>query len=56
MLPPTEVEKKLKKIRQRLLLERWRRLHPNYGKEWQAANREYVTEQKRKYRARKANE
>jgi len=49
--PLTAVERK---ARQRLQLKRWRKLHPNYAKEWQAANRDYVTQQKRKYRARKA--
>jgi hypothetical protein len=40
--------------RQRKLQKRWRERHPDYHKEWQAANREYVTQQKRKYRARKS--
>ena len=45
---PEEYKKAKRKIR-----ERWLKKNPNYGKEWQAANREYVTQQKRLYRARK---
>jgi ferric-dicitrate binding protein FerR (iron transport regulator) len=41
------------KARQRKAQRRWRAAHPNYNKEWQAANRDYVTQQKRKYRERK---
>jgi ferric-dicitrate binding protein FerR (iron transport regulator) len=41
------------KSRQRKAQRRWRELHPDYAKEWQAANRDYVTQQKRKYRERK---
>jgi len=39
--------------RQRKAQRRWRELHPDYNKEWHAANRDYVTQQKRKYRERK---
>jgi hypothetical protein len=39
--------------RQRSQSARWRKLHPDYAKEWQAENRAYVTQQKREYRARK---
>ena len=48
--PLTEAEKK---ERQRATQARWRKLHPNYAKEWHAENREYVKLMKRKYRARK---
>ena len=49
----TEAEKKK---RQRAAQARWRRLHPDYQREWHAANREYVKLQKRKYRARKVRQ
>ena len=51
--PLTEAEKKQ---RQRATQARWRKLHPNYAKEWHAENREYVKLMKRKYRKRKACE
>ena len=38
---------------QRAYQARWRKLHPDYQREWHAANREYVKLQKRKYRAKK---
>jgi mannosyltransferase OCH1-like enzyme len=47
----TEAEKKK---RQRAAQARWRKNNPDYQHEWQIANRRYVTQQKRKYRARKA--
>ena len=43
-----------KKKRQRAAQARWRKRNPDYQHEWQVANRRYVTQQKRKYRARKA--
>jgi len=33
--------------------KRWRELHPDYQREWQIANREYVKIKKREYRKRK---
>ena len=47
-LTPAEYKK-----RQRLAQRRWRELHPDYNKEWQAANKEYVTQRKREYRSRR---
>jgi ferric-dicitrate binding protein FerR (iron transport regulator) len=41
------------KRRQREAVKRWNKLHPDYHREWQAANREYVKLQKRIYRAKK---
>ena len=32
---------------------RWRNAHPDYFKQWQIDNRDYVTQRKREYRARK---
>ena len=48
--PLTEAEKK---ERQRQAQRRWRKLHPDYNKEWHVAHRDYVAERKRKYRERK---
>jgi hypothetical protein len=45
-----------KKERQRILQVRWRKRNPDYQREWQVANREYVKLMKRKYRARKEKE
>ena len=32
---------------------RWREAHPDYFKQWHVDNRDYVTQKKREYRARK---
>jgi hypothetical protein len=45
---PKEYKKQLRERR-----ERFRKRHPDYWKDWQIANREYVTIKKREYRARK---
>jgi hypothetical protein len=49
----TEAEKKK---RQRIAQTRWRKLNPDYQRNWYAANKEYVKLEKRKYRARKETE
>lgn len=36
---------------QRAYQRRWREQHPDYGKEWHAANKAYVTLKKRLWRA-----
>ena len=48
----TEAEKKK---RQRANLARWRKLHPDYGREWRKKNKKKVRAYKRDWRSRPAN-
>jgi hypothetical protein len=41
---------------QRAYQKHWRRQHPDYHREWQVMNRDYVAMKKREYRARKRME
>ena len=44
---PEEYQESLRKYR-----KRWRKSHPDYFRDWQVENREYVTMMKRKWRAK----
>ena len=44
---PEEYKERLRKYR-----KRWRKSHPDYFRDWQVENREYVTMMKRQWRAK----